>query len=69
MIPNKHKKFIGKDISRFGIEQTETSNRLKEVMFSPLSVFLFVCLCTGYLKRLRTDPDEILWTSSVSDKD
>ena len=30
MIPNKHKKFIGKDISRFGIEQIETSNRLSD---------------------------------------
>ena len=40
-------------------------SKVKEVMFSPLSV----CLCTGYLKKLRTDPDEILWTGSVCDKD
>ena len=34
-----------------------------------LSVCLFVCLCTGYLKKLWTDPDEILWTGSVCDND
>ena len=28
--------------------------KVKEVMFSPLSV----CLCAGYLKKLGTDPDE-----------
>ena len=26
--------------------------KVKEVMFSPLSVCLFVCLCAGYLKQL-----------------
>ena len=26
--------------------------KVKEVMFSPLSVCLFVCLCTGYLKKV-----------------
>ena len=34
-----------------------------------LSVCLSVCLCVGYLKKLWTDPDEILWTGSVCDKD
>ena len=34
-----------------------------------LSVCLFVCLCTGYLKKLWPDPDEILWTGWVCDKD
>ena len=29
--------------------------KVKEVMFSPLSVCLSVCLCTGYLKKLWTD--------------
>ena len=29
----------------------------------------FVCLCAGYLKKLWTDPDEILWTGSVCDTD
>ena len=37
-------------------------------MFSPLSVCLFVCV-PGYLKKLWTDPDEILWTGLVCDKD
>ena len=32
-------------------------------------VCLFVCLCAGYLKKLKTDPDEILWTGCVCDKD
>ena len=40
--------------------------KVKEVMFSPLC--LFVCLCAGYLKKLQTDPDEILWRGSVCDK-
>ena len=30
---------------------------------------LFVCLCAGHLKKLWTDPDEILWTGSVCDKE
>ena len=38
-------------------------------MFSPISVSLSVRLCTGYLKRLWTDPDEILWTGWVCDND
>ena len=38
--------------------------KVKEVMSSPLSV----CLCTGYLKKWWTDPDEILWTGWVCDK-
>ena len=29
----------------------------------------FVCLCAGYLKKLWTDSDEILWTSLECDKD
>ena len=37
--------------------------------FLPLSVCLSVCLCAGYLKKLWTDPDEILWTGLVCDKD
>ena len=32
-------------------------------------VHLFVCLCAGYLKKLWTDPDEILWIGWVCDKD
>ena len=32
-------------------------------------VCLFVCLCSGYLKNLWTDPDEILWTGWLCDKD
>ena len=39
-------------------------------VFTPL---LSVCLCAGYLKKLWTDPDEILWTEGydkkVCDKD
>ena len=35
-------------------------------VFTP---FCLICLCTGYLKKLWTDPDEILWTGSVCDKD
>ena len=31
--------------------------------------YSFVCLCAGYLKKFWTDPDEILWTGSVCDKD
>ena len=50
---------------------------VKEVMFSPISVCLsvclfvclFVCVQDIYLKKLWTDPDEILWTVSVCDKD
>ena len=42
--------------------------KVKEVMFSRLSVCLSVCLCTGYLKKLWMDPDEILWTGSVCDE-
>ena len=30
---------------------------------------LFVCLCTGSLKKLWMDPDEILGTGWVCDKD
>ena len=40
--------------------------KMKEVMFSPLSLCLFVW---EYLKKLWTDLDEILWTGSVCDKD
>ena len=36
-------------------------------VFTPLC--LSVCLCAVYLKKLWTDPDEILWTGSVCDKD
>ena len=39
--------------------------KVKEVMFSPLSV----CLCRGYLKKLWMDLDEILRTGWVCDKD
>ena len=36
----------------------------------PLSlVYLSVCLCVRYLKKLGTDTDEILWTGSVCDKE
>ena len=43
--------------------------KVKEVMFSPLSVCLSVCLCAGYLKKLLSDLDEILWRGSVCDED
>ena len=46
--------------------------KVKEVMFSPLSVFVCLLVCLSvcrYLKRLWTDPDEILWTHWVCDKD
>ena len=39
--------------------------KVKEVMISPLPVCLFVYFCIGYLKKLWTDPDEILWTGWV----
>ena len=32
-------------------------------------LFLSVYLCTGYLKKLWTDSDEILWAGWVCDKD
>jgi len=38
-------------------------------LFVGLSVCLSVCLCAGYLKKLWTDSDEILWTGSVCNKD
>ena len=41
--------------------------KMKEVVFTLFC--LFVCLCTGYLKKLWTNPDEILWTGLVYDKD
>jgi len=34
-----------------------------------LLVCLSVCFCTGFLKKLWMDPDEILWTGPVCDKD
>ena len=43
--------------------------KVKEVMFSSLCVCLFVCSCTGYLKKLWTDLDEMLWMGWVCDKD
>jgi len=42
--------------------------RWRRLCFHPLSVCLFFCV-TGYLKKLWTDPDEILWTGLVCDKD
>ena len=39
--------------------------RWTEVMFSSLSV----CLWAGYLKKIWTDLNEILWTGRVCDKD
>ena len=42
--------------------------KVKEVMFPP-PFCLFVCLCAGYLKKLWTDSDEILWTGSLCDED
>ena len=39
--------------------------KVKVIMLPPLSV----CLCTGYLKKLWTDPDEILWTGWVCNKE
>ena len=43
--------------------------KVKDIMFSPVSVCLSFCLCAGYLKKLWTDSDEILWTGSLCDKD
>jgi len=43
----------------------------KEVMFSPVSVCLSVCLLTGLLKNYRANLCEILWnglTKSRADK-
>ena len=50
---------------------------VKEFIFSFTSttegeggyVFTPFCLCAGYLKKLWTDPDEILWTGLVCDKE
>ena len=39
--------------------------KVKEVMFSLLSVYLFLSLSAGYLKKLWTDSDETLWTRCV----
>ena len=52
---------------------TSTTKGEEGYFFIPfcLSVCLSVCLCTGYFKKLWTDPDpdEILWTGWVCDKD
>ena len=37
-------------------------------LFLSLFVCLSICLCAGYLKKLWTDQDEILWTGWVYDK-
>ena len=46
---------------------TSTTEGEGGYVFTPFC--LFVYLCTGYLKKLWTDPDEIWWTGSVCDKD
>ena len=40
-------------------------------VFTPFCLFvcLFICLCAGYLKKLWTDSDEILWTCWVCDNE
>ena len=43
--------------------------KVKEVMFSPLSVCFAVCLCTWYFRKLWTDLDEIWWRGWVCEKD
>ena len=42
--------------------------KVKEVMFSPLSVCLSVFVCR-ISQKFCTDPNKILWTGSVFDKD
>ena len=46
---------------------TSTTEGEGGYVFTPYC--LFVCLCAGYLKKLWTDPDEILWTDWVCDLD
>ena len=50
----------------FGIFTSATEGEGGYV-FTPFC--LFVCLCTRYLKKLWTDPNENLWTGWVCDKD
>ena len=38
-------------------------------VFTPLCMFVYLAVCRISQKVLWTDPDEILWTGSVCDKE
>ena len=48
---------------------TSTTEGEGGYVFTHFCLSVSVCLCTGCLKKLLTNPDEILWTGSVCDKD